>query len=171
MNRNELYLKTAFCCMACDGEIAQEEMEKIKTLPHFRGMDLQKVLSDYLSQLQDDGNRFLKKYLDEVKAAELTEEEECELASIAIQTIEVDKNIEYNEVAFFKKIRKRLKTSDEKLLDAIPENPAVIDQITPDDYLLPDITDEDDLSLWDDTFGVIDYSTVGITRGVETSKN
>lgn len=155
MDRTELYLKTAFCCMACDGEIAPEEMEKIKNLPHFKEMDLQKMLSEYLLQLQKEGNRFLKKYLDEVKSSALTEEEECELASIAIQTIEVDKSIEYNEVAFFKKIRKRLNASDEKLLTAIPENPAVADQIYPEDYLLPDITDEDDLSLWTDTFSNI----------------
>ena len=86
----------------------------------------------------------------------MTEEEECELLSIANQTIEVAKSIEYNDVAFFKKIRKKLKASDEMLLMAIPENPAVIDQIYPEDYLLPDITDEDDLSLWNETFNGID---------------
>lgn len=155
MERKELYLKTAFCCMACDGDIAPEEMEKIKELPHFKGMDLQHLLSDYLSQLKAEGKMFLKKFLDEVKAAPLSEQEECELTSIAVQTIEVDKNIEYNEIAFFKKIRMRLHASDETLLKAIPENPAVINQITPEDYLLPDITDEDDLSLWTDTFSDI----------------
>lgn len=30
MKTNELYLKTAFCCMACDGDIATEEIELIK---------------------------------------------------------------------------------------------------------------------------------------------
>ena len=151
MEINELYLKTAFCCMACDGDIAPEEVEKIKELPQFKEMDIQQLLSNYLSQLKVEGNVFLKKYLDEVKMASLTEDEECELANIAIQTIEVDKSVEYNEVAFFKKIRKRLNVTDEKLLTAIPENPDVIDQISPEDYLLPDITNEDDLSLWSDT--------------------
>lgn len=151
MEINELYLKTAFCCMACDGDIAPEEVEKIKELPQFKEMDIQQLLSNYLSQLKVEGNVFLKKYLDEVKMASLTEDEECELANIAIQTIEVDKSVEYNEVAFFKKIRKRLNASDEKLLTAIPESPDVIDQISPEDYLLPDITNEDDLSLWSDT--------------------
>lgn len=151
MEINELYLKTAFCCMACDGDIAPEEVEKIKELPQFKEMDVQQLLSNYLSQLKAEGNVFLKKYLDEVKMASLTEDEECELANIAIQTIEVDKSVEYNEVAFFKKIRKRLNASDEKLLTAIPESPDVIDQISPEDYLLPDITNEDDLSLWSDT--------------------
>lgn len=155
MKTNELYLKTAFCCMACDGDIAPEEVEKIKGFPQFKEMDLQHLLSDYLTQLKAEGNGFLKKYLDEVKSANLTEDEECQLTSIAVQTIEVDKSIEYNEIAFFKKIRKRLNASDEKLLTAIPENSAVADQIHPEDYLLPDITDEDDLSLWTDTFSLI----------------
>lgn len=155
MDRKELYLKTAFCCMACDGDIAPEEVEKIKNLPQFKELDLHQLLSDYLNQLKAEGNYFLKKYLDEVKNANLSEEEECELTTIAVQTIEVDKSIEYNEIAFFKKIRKRLNASDEKLLTAIPENTAVIDQISPEDYLLPDITDEDDLSLWTDTFSSI----------------
>ena len=148
MDIQELYLKTAFCCMACDGEIAPEEMEKIKDLSPFKGLDTERLLLEYLSQLKAEGNVFLKNYLDEVKSANLKEEEECELTNIAVQTIEVDKTIEYKEVAFFKKIRKRLKVSDEKLLTVIPENPAVINQITPEDYLLPDISDEDDLSIW-----------------------
>lgn len=152
MDRTEIYLKTAFCCMACDGEIAPEEVEKIKELPQFKEMDLQQLLLEYLTQLKEEGYSFLRKYLDELKSANLTEDEECELTSIAVQTIEVDKSIDYNEIAFFKKIRKRLKASDKKLLMAIPENPAVIDQIYPEDYLLPDITDEDDLSLWTNIF-------------------
>lgn len=152
MDRTELYLKTAFCCMACDGEIVPEEMERINTLSYFKGLDIHQFLSDYLSQLKKEGSVFLKKYLDEVKNANLTELEECELTNIAIQTIEVDRTIEYKEVAFFKKLRKRLKATDEVLLTTIPQNPNVEDQISPEDYLLPDITDEDDLTLWTDAF-------------------
>ena len=32
MDKAELYLKTIFCCMACDGEIAKEEVEMIESL-------------------------------------------------------------------------------------------------------------------------------------------
>ena len=32
MKTNELYLKTLFCCCACDGEIAQKEVDMIKEL-------------------------------------------------------------------------------------------------------------------------------------------
>lgn len=30
MEINELYLKTAFCCMACDGDIADEEVQYVR---------------------------------------------------------------------------------------------------------------------------------------------
>ncbi|MBR1765654.1 MAG: TerB family tellurite resistance protein [Bacteroidales bacterium] len=138
--------------MACDGDIASEEVEKIKKMPHFSDMDIHQKLEDYIARLKGEGSLFLKKYLDEVKGASLTEEEECRLVDIAIKIIEVDQKVEYNEVAFFKKIRKRLKATDEVLLKAIPENPIVVDQISPEDYLLPDISDEDDLTLWNNTF-------------------
>lgn len=151
MDRTELYLKTAFCCMACDGDIAQEEIDLIKGVPLFQGIRVHDMLQEYLKQLRDEGSSFLGKYLKEVENSALTETEECELARVAIQIIEADESVEYSEVAFFKKIRKKLHASDEKLLAIIPE-----DTILPDreDYLMPDISDEDDLSLWSDTFVV-----------------
>ena len=152
MDRMELYLKTAFCCMACDGDIAQEELSVIKSLPCFDGMDLQPKLLEFIDKLKSEGNVFLKKYLDEVANASLTIDEEREMVGIAVQTIEADQEIEYNEIAFFKKIRKRLKSSDEELLSVISEKSVEVEQITPEDYLLEDISDENDLSLWTDTF-------------------
>ena len=142
--------------MACDGDIAPEEVAVIEKRPQFAGIEnLKQRLSEYVEQLKTEGAAFLKRCLDDVKDASLTEKEELELASIVVETIEVDENIEYNEIAFFKKVRKRLRVSDEKLLTVIQENPKVIDQITPEDYLLPDFSDENDFSLWTDTFAQI----------------
>ncbi len=138
--------------MACDGVVAPEEVQKIKELTQFKEMDLQSKLDDFLVQLKAEGSSFLKKYLDEVSKSELTTDEECELASIAVQIIEIDKEIEYKEIAFFKKIRKRLHATDEQLLEVIPPNPSVADQIAPEDYLLEDLSDENDFSVWNDTF-------------------
>lgn len=39
MKTNELYLKTLFCCCACDGEIAQEEVDMIKELTENEGTE------------------------------------------------------------------------------------------------------------------------------------
>ena len=149
MDRTELYLKTAFCCMACDGEIAAEEISAICQMPIFASLEPKQMLDDFVAKLKAEGHHFLHNYLDEIKMASLSEDEECKLASVAIQTIEADQAVEYNEVAFFKKIRRRLKTSNERLLEIIPEDSVMPDR---EDYLLPDISDENDLSLWTDTF-------------------
>lgn len=149
MDRTELYLKTAFCCMACDGEIAAEEISAICQMPIFARLDPKQMLDDFVAKLKAEGHHFLHNYLNEIKMASLSEDEECKLASVAVQTIEADNAVEYNEVSFFKKIRRRLNVSDEKLLEIIPENSVMPDR---EDYLMPDITNEDDLSLWTDSF-------------------
>lgn len=153
MDRTELYLKTAFCCMACDGEIATEEISVICQMPIFASLDPKQMLDDFVAKLKAEGHHFLHNYLNEIKMASLSEDEECKLASVAIQTIEADQAVEYNEVAFFKKIRRRLKTSDERLLEIIPQDSVMPDR---EDYLLPDISDENDLSLWTTTFSNIE---------------
>lgn len=155
MDRTELYIRTAFCCMACDGAIAPEEISTICEMPIFAGLDPKQLINDFVAKLKVEGHLFLHNYLDDIKNASLTEDEECKLASVAIQTIEADQSVEYNEVAFFKKIRKRLKSSDEKLLNIIPEDSIMIDR---EDYLLPDISDENDLSLWTETFANIEIN-------------
>ena len=153
MDRTELYLKTAFCCMACDGEIAAEEISAICQMPIFARLEPKQMLDDFVTKLKAEGLHFLHNYLNEIKMASLSEDEECNLASVAIQTIEADQSVEYNEVAFFKKIRRRLKTSDKRLLEIIPQDSVMPDR---EDYLLPDISDENDLSLWTTTFSNIE---------------
>lgn len=45
MNTNELYLKTIFCCMACDGDIAKEEVSLVNDITAkqelFRDMNIE----------------------------------------------------------------------------------------------------------------------------------
>ncbi len=50
MEINELYLKTAFCCMACDGDIAPKELELIRSYVSnnelFSMVDVEKKLNE-----------------------------------------------------------------------------------------------------------------------------
>lgn len=132
--KNELYLKTVFACMVCDGDIAPEEIAVVKELAEkadlFSNFDVENKLNDYVSQINQQGRVFLTTYLNDIANAELTEKEEMQIISIAIQTIEADNKIEYSEVSFFKKIRQRLNVSDETILATFPDK---------EDYLLPDI--------------------------------
>lgn len=134
MKTNELLLKTAFCCMACDGEIAKEEINLVKQITKqsdlFADLDVEKTLNAYIAQINEQGKAFLTNYIKEVAEASLSTQEELQLVKIAIQTIEADENIEYSEVSFFKRIRAKLNISDDEILAELPDK---------DDYLLPDI--------------------------------
>ena len=150
--KNELYLKTVFACMACDGDIATEEIALVKTMTEqsglFSSIDVENKLNDYVEQINKQGKGFLSSYLSDVTNATLSENEEMEIIKIAIQTIEADRKIEYSEISFFKKIRQRLNLSDETILFVFPEK---------EDYLLPDIRIPENLN-WNVRFENIHWN-------------
>lgn len=134
MTKQELYLKTMFCCMACDGNIAQEEIKTVEDFAMqtsiFKELDVENMLNTYISAINQKGALFLRRYLNELSEEELTSDEELQIINLSIRMIEADNRIEYSEVKFFKKIRSRLSVSDEQILAHHPDK---------EDFLLPDI--------------------------------
>ena len=134
MNTQELYLKTIFCCMACDGDIANGEVALVHDITSkqdvFDGMDVNAVINGYVASINANGALFLKQYLKELSSQELSNEEQKMIVDFALQTIFADNRIEYSEVKFFKKIRSRLSITDEEILANHPDV---------EDFLLPDI--------------------------------
>lgn len=134
METKILLLKTLFCCSACDGDIAPEEVELVKSLAEndsrFSDMDIETVLNGYIADINAAGKAFLKTYLNELAETKLSEEDQLSLIDLAIRMIEADNQILYSEVIFFKKIRSRLSVTDEVILERMPGA---------EDYLLPDI--------------------------------
>lgn len=135
---NELYLRTAFCCMACDGEIADEEVALLNKLALteqvFGDLDIQMSINNYIESINKLGKVFLEEYLEDVRNACLDDSSSLQLVKIAIDTIEADNQVEYSEVSFFKRIRKQLSIKDEVILEAMPDK---------EDYLLPDVETAD----------------------------
>lgn len=150
MCTNELYLKAAFCCMACDGNIAEEEVNLIKSKTEhsslFEGMDIEKTLNGYIESINVSGASFLHAYIKELRSSELNEEQELNIVKVAIEMIEADKTIEYSEIKFFKRLRSALRISDEIILAALPDK---------EDYLLPDINQSDYEFIQNVTFAAI----------------
>lgn len=152
MEQNELFLRTAFACMSCDGEIASEEVELIKQMSKekqlFGEIDIDKELDELVREINLKGKGFLKQYLVNLAEESLTEEQELKVADVAVQTIRADNRIEYSEIKFFKVLRSNLKiVSDETLLekiDGIDEN-----------YLAQDIQ-AGYLQMYDDYFNTIE---------------
>lgn len=152
MEQNELLLRTAFACMACDGDIASEEVDLIKqmaTEKHLFGdIDIGKELDRLVNEINLKGKGFLKQYLTNLSEESLTEEQELKVADVAVQTIRADHRIEYSEIKFFKVLRSNLKiVSDETLLKTIEG----IDE----NYLSQDIQ-AGYLEMYDDYFNTIE---------------
>ena len=158
MNK-ELYLKAAFCCMACDGEIASEEIELVKDYAKqsnlFEGIEVEKKLNEYVASINMDGVSFLNSFLKELKGESLTEKQSIEIMRISIEMIEIDKEIKYSEIKFFKKIHACLDVSDEIIEKEFPDK---------EDYFLPDIIQQDFEFVMDSTFSEIKFdSSIGVT--------
>lgn len=157
MNK-ELYLKAAFCCMACDGEIASEEIELVKDYAKqsnlFEGIEVEKKLNEYVASINMDGVSFLNSFLKELKGESLTEKQSIEIMRISIEMIEIDKEIKYSEIKFFKKIHACLDVSDEIIEKEFPDK---------EDYFLPDIIQQDFEFVMDSTFSEIKFdSSIGV---------
>lgn len=155
MNINELYLKTAFCCMACDGDIANEEVQLIKDYTKksdlFVNLDVEKLLNEYINSINTTSGAFLNSYLSGLKNFELTDEQQLRLIEIAIEMIEADNQVLYSEVKFFKKIRFRLPISDDAILEKHPDK---------EDFLLPDTNVDSDFEWGDITFATISLDEI-----------
>lgn len=143
MTLSELYLKTIFSCIACDGEIAPEEIQLVREISQdsnlFQGLDVEKKTNDWISNINETGATFLKNYLKEIDSVTMSDDEQLTLVSLAFKAIEADNVIEYAEIKFFKKIRKHLSISDDYILATHPDKEI---------FLLQDINEPEDLT-WD----------------------
>ena len=128
--------------MSCDGEIAGEEIEMVKSFclndDTFKEIEVEKTLNQWIKEINDEGSTFLKRYLNDMTNIDLSKKEELKIIDFAIKIIEADNKIEYSEIKFFKKIRATLAVSDEDILEIHPDK---------EDYLLPDICQTDDFTL------------------------
>ena len=144
---NKLLLKTAFSCMACDGDIDKREVKLIKQLQKehktFGEIDINAELDTLLLAINKDGHQFIKGYFNELTNTELTEANELKLIEVAIDTIKADERVEYSEIKFFKVIRSKLKIDNEPILEKHPDF---------EDYLEQDIITDSYLSRLQDDF-------------------
>ena len=137
---NKLLLKTAFSCMACDGDIDKREIKLIKRLHKekktFGDLDVNTEMDNLLITINKDGHQFMKDYFDELTSSELSEVNELNLIEVAIDTIKADEKVEYSEIKFFKVIRSKLKIDNDPILEKYPDFEDYLEQdIISDSYL------------------------------------
>jgi len=137
---NKLLLKTAFSCMACDGDIDKREIILIKSMhlnkKTFGEIDINQELDNLLLEINRDGHKFLKSFLNSLSSSLLSVKEELHLIEVAIETIKADDKIEYSEVKFFKVIRSNFKITNESILERHPDFEEYLEQdIISESYL------------------------------------
>ncbi len=139
---DKLLLKTAFCCMASDGDIDNREITLIKSMceksPFFKDFNFQEEIISLVSKINTRGKEFIAYYFDLLGKSTLTEQEELTLIDFAFQTIKADEQIEYSEIKFFKNIRHRLKVSDDKILAVFPG----VEQFLEEDIVTESVLDK-----------------------------
>lgn len=120
---NELLLKTAFACMACDGDIAPEEVDLIKNFDKdghlFGSIAVDKELKSMVEELNKLGKIFLKNFLNTINESQLNEEDSIKVLDVAAKMIKADNIIQYSEIKFFKVIKANLNVSDDIILEKV----------------------------------------------------
>lgn len=84
-------------------------------------MNFKEEINLLVQSLNSEGKAFIENFLDQLNAAQLTEEEEIEILDFAIKTIYADEKTEYSEVKFFKTIRHRLEITDDDIRKVFTE--------------------------------------------------
>jgi uncharacterized tellurite resistance protein B-like protein len=122
---DKVLLKTAFCCMASDGEIEKREIELIKSLCKaedvFKNNDFLAEINSLVSKINNNSSEFISNFFKEINSLTLSESEELMLINFAIETIKADEEIKYAEVKFFKAIRHHLNLSNDRILADFPD--------------------------------------------------
>lgn len=143
---DKLLLKTAFCCMASDGNVDKREIALIKSMcensPLFKDFNFQEEINILVNKINTRGKEFITYYFELLKETSLTEQEELTLIDFAIQTIKADEQIEYSEIKFFKNIRHRLAISDEKILASFSDIEMFLEEDIATESILDKITSQ-----------------------------
>ena len=112
MNEQELLLKTAFACMACDGEIAPSEVERIREYAlnndRFTSLNVEDCLKRWVEEINLRGVRFLRDYVMTLRNSHVSEEQALDILQVAVDIEKADERIDYFEIRFFKIIRENL---------------------------------------------------------------
>lgn len=122
---DKLLLLTAFSCMACDGEIAKEEILLIRGIALvdklFGDVDIDSELDRMTAEINEKGKNFLSDYLSQLSSSDLSKEDEISILKVAVRMIKADNKIEYSEIKFFKLIRSFMRhLTDNAILEVIP---------------------------------------------------
>jgi len=116
----ETLLDAAFFTMACDGDIASEEVAAIQVMANksnlFGDLKVEELLNVKVRKLNQFGNLFINRFLKRLKNDSFSENQKSILLKVVIEIIYSDQKVEYNEIRFFRNVQANIEASNEQVL-------------------------------------------------------
>ena len=116
--------KSAVMAMACDGNIAEEEITEIKNIVaneiYFMGYDFEEPLKKNIDNIKTNGKNAINQYLQEIVSNDLNEHQEILLIEVILKIILADEKVEESEIKFLQMAKSKLKTDEQTLIVKFP---------------------------------------------------
>ena len=127
---SKLLFRTAFCLIACDGEIHEQEIEELKLIntntPYFRDIDMESELKTLLKDLGDEGTQTVHDLFSFLQNTKLSMVQELLLLEVALRVINADQRLDPNEVKFAKTMRLYLDVMDPLIAQRFGQIPYLV---------------------------------------------
>ena len=120
----DFLFKSAVMAMACDGDIAETEIEEIKTIVaneiFFMGYDFEEPLKRNIDNIKANGIGEINQYLQEIGTYNLNEHQEILLIEVLLRIIEADNSIQTSELKFLQMAKAKLNIDEQTLIINFP---------------------------------------------------
>ena len=120
----DFLFKSAIMAMACDGDIAETEIEEIKAIVaneiYFIGYDYEEPLKSNIQNIKTYGKTALNQYLKEIETNNLSANQEILLVEVLLRIIEADNDVQTSEIKFLQMAKAKLKLDDQTLIVKFP---------------------------------------------------
>lgn len=122
----EFLFKSAVIAMACDGNIAEDEINEIKNIVaneiYFMGYDFEEPLQKNIGEIKINGKNAVNQFLQEITTNNLDEYQELLLMEVIFKIIDADIKVEENELRFLHLAKSKLKTDEQTLIIKFPHH-------------------------------------------------
>ena len=129
-----LLFRTAFCVMACNGELHQKEKDEIKAMSksssYFKGIDLSEELEELLNDFKERGTHIVEELFETLTKLDASTVQELLLLEVAFRIVAADNEEDEYERKFVRFLRSKLKVHDE----IIRERFGVVEYLFDKDY-------------------------------------
>lgn len=120
----DFLFKSAVIAMACDGNIAEEEINEIKNIVaneiYFMGYEFEEPLQKNVEEIKINGKNAVNQFLQEITNNDLTEIQELLLVEVLLKIIQADAKVEENELRFLHLTKSKLKTDEQTFIIKFP---------------------------------------------------